>query len=156
MTIFESSHLALIGGLHLGSNEALLSLTPVDDGPHLVEVARARVLVVQVVSVLPDVDVDDRHNVGAHIVKHVLVGRGHVTEGVLALVVDEPAPARALDGSGALVELLDELIEATPRLHETVVEWAFARQLAVGRRAERVPEELVVKMTATIEADLLG
>jgi len=57
-----------------GGNKALLSLLPVDDGPHLLKVARARVLVVEVVSVLPDVDVDDRHQVGAHIGDEVLVG----------------------------------------------------------------------------------
>ena len=69
------------GGLLLlrimdGLDQALLGLLPVDNGPHLLEVARAAVLVVKVISVLPDVDVDDGHKVGAHVLDQVLVCRG--------------------------------------------------------------------------------
>ena len=57
-------------------DQALLGLLPVDNGPHLLKVARAAVLVVKVISVLPDVDVDDGHKVGAHVLDQVLDCRG--------------------------------------------------------------------------------
>lgn len=79
--------------LQLASDQALFGLLPVDDGPHLLEVVGARVLVVQVVRVLPDVYVDDGHQVWAHISDEILVSSGTEGQRILALVVDEPAPA---------------------------------------------------------------
>ena len=102
---------------------------------------------------LPDVDVDDGHKVGAHISDEVLVSRCTEGKRTLALVVHEPAPAGALDSSGALVEDFDELVEATPAIHDLVVKGTAVGQGAVRLRAERVPEELVVKVTAAVEAD---
>lgn len=85
--------LLLLRRLNLGSDQALFGLAPVDDGPHLLEVVGARVLVVQVVRVLPDVHVDDGHQVWAHISDEILVSSGAEGQRILALVVDEPTPA---------------------------------------------------------------
>lgn len=146
---FISSH------LELGGSETLLGLLPVDDLPHLFEVLGARVLVVKVVGVLPDVNVHDRDKVRAHIRDQVLVDGGTEVEGLLSLVVDEPAPAGALNGGGACVEDADELLHATPALDDSVVKGARLGESAVGLWAERVPEELVVQVTTTVEADLV-
>lgn len=45
----------------LGSGEALLDLGPVHDVPHFLEVGGTLVLVVEVVSMFPDIDTDERH-----------------------------------------------------------------------------------------------
>lgn len=105
---------------------------------------------------LPDIHVDDRHKVWAHIGDKILVSSGAEGEGVLALVVDEPAPAGTLDGGSALVEHADEFVVGTPALNDGVVKRATVGEGAVGLGAQRVPEELVVKMSATVEADRLG
>ena len=119
-----------------GGIETLLGLLPVDDLPHLFEVLRARVLVVKVIGVLPDVDVDDRDKVRAHIRDQVLVGSGTEVEGLLSLVVHEPAPAGSLDGGGARVEDADELLHGTPAADDSVVKGARIGESAVGLWAE--------------------
>ena len=81
--------------LKLGSGKALFSLLPVDDLPHLVQEHRTLVLVVHVVCMLPDVHVDDGHEVGADFANHVMVSSSHEIEFLSPLVVDKPSPATA-------------------------------------------------------------
>ena len=85
---------------------------------------------------LPDIHVDDGHKVWAHIGDKILVSGGAEGEGVLALVVHEPAPAGTLDGGGALVEHTDELVMGTPALNDGVVERAAVGEGAVGLGAK--------------------
>ena len=139
------------GTLSLSCHEALLCLVPVDDLPHLVEVLWARVLVVQVVSVFPDIDVDDGSQVGAQVRDQILVDGRAELQRVFRHVVRKPAPATALDGGSSLVKHLDELLVAAPASDDGIVERARVRQCTVNLRAEGVPEELVVQVTATVE-----
>ena len=85
---------------------------------------------------LPDVDADDGHEVGADIRDWVLVGHFTVGEDVGALVVNEPSPARALDGSRALVKGRTEGVNAAPCVDDLVVQGAALWQVAVGLWAE--------------------
>ena len=59
-----------------------------------------------------------------------------------------------MNGGGALVELLNELINATPTVNDSIVKRATAWQLTVCRGAKRVPEELMIEMAATVEPDI--
>lgn len=129
---------------------------PVDDFPHLAQVLGTRVLVVQIVGVLPHVNVEEWHQVGAHISDQVLV-RGRIERQLsLSLVEAEPAPARSLDGSRACVEHLNELVKGTPAFHDQVVKVSRRRDSRLRLRAQRVPEEFVVEMTASVELDGVG
>jgi len=98
----------------LGCDQALLGHLPVDDLPDVRKVLGSSVLVVHVVGVLPDVDADDGHEVGADVRHWVLVEGFTVGENVSTLVVHEPSPAGALNVSGALVESVFERIQAAP------------------------------------------
>src|SRR5580704_6753544 len=89
----------------LGGGEALVDLIPVDGVPPGGEVVRSPVVVLEVVSVLPDVVAED--GVAALRDGVVLVGGGD--DGELAGFEDEPAPAGAELLGGSLVE---ELFEA--------------------------------------------
>ena len=104
----------LCGGIGHSGDEALFSHSPVDDLPDVLEVLGSRILVVQVVSVLPDVDADDGYEVGADVGDRVLVVGLTVGEHISALVVDEPAPAGALDSRSSLVENLAEYVNGSP------------------------------------------
>lgn len=105
---------------------------------------------------LPDVDVDDGHEVGAHIRDEVLVRRRTERQRILSLVVDEPAPAGALDRGSPLVEHLDEVVDGAPALKDGVVERTRVGDGALVLGAQRLPEELVVDVAAAIEADGVG
>lgn len=118
-SILRQSHyfcsLLLFGiGSGLSGDEALLSHSPVDNLPDVLEVLGSCILIVQVVSVLPDVDADNGHEVGANVSDRVLVVGLTVGEHISALVVDEPAPAGALDSSSPLIESLAELVNRSP------------------------------------------
>lgn len=102
--------LFLLGGL-----EALRDVGPVDDLPDGLEVVGAGVLVVQVVSMLPHVDAEQRHNV-AESGSGVLVRRGGDLQALKVLVVHEPAPAAALYGRSGGVEFVNEAIEVAELL----------------------------------------
>ena len=60
-----------------------------------------------------------------------------------------------MDSSSTLVEDANELVNGAPTLDDGVMERTAVRDSAVGLRAEGVPEELVVEVTATVEADCL-
>lgn len=139
--------------LSLGCDETLFGLLPVDDAPDILEVLGPGILIVNVVGMLPDVDTDDGHNVGADICDWVLVGSSAVRESILSLVVDEPAPSRALDCSSACVEHLDESIDGTPAFDDGIVEGASLRHCTISLSAERIPEKLVVQVASSVKLD---
>ena len=59
--------------LGLSSDEALFSPLPIHDLHHLGEVLGTSVLVVEIVCVLPDVHVENGHQIGANVVDQLLV-----------------------------------------------------------------------------------
>jgi len=61
-----------------------------------------------------------------------LVGSRAERQGLLALVINEPAPARALDASGACAKDADEFINAAPTFYNGIIERATVRQVAVS------------------------
>jgi len=126
------------------SDETFLSLPPVDDLHHLGKVLGASIFVVEVVSMLPDVHVDDRHQIGAHVRKQLLVMGNSERECVLSFVVHKPSPTRALDGSSSLVKDFDELINTAPAFDDGCVERTLIRESAIRWWTERLPEEFVV------------
>ena len=71
---------------------------------------------------LPDVDVDDGYEVGAHIRDQVLIRGGSEAERVLVLVVDKPSPATTLNGSSTLVENFDKFVDCAPSCNDGVIE----------------------------------
>ena len=60
----------------MGSIESLRHLGPVNNLPDFGHEVWSHIHVVKVVGVLPDVDVDDGHEIGAHVGDKVLVGSG--------------------------------------------------------------------------------
>ena len=80
----------------------------------------------------------------AHVRDKVLVGGRAVVKLPSALVVDEPAPAAALDSCGPQVEHINELLFGAPSLNDGIVERAALWEVAVRCGAERLPEELMV------------
>ena len=72
---------------------------------------------------------------------------------ILLIVVDEPAPARALDSHGLLVECFNHGFDGAVLMNNGIVERARAGHLAVSLRAHRIPEDFVVKMTTSVEAN---
>ena len=129
---------------------------PVDDFPHLAQVLGPRILVVKVVGVLPHVDVEERHKIGAHISDQILIRRRVERQLSLSLVEAEPAPAGSLDRCRARVEHLNEVVKGAPALNDRVVEGARRGDCRLRLRAERFPEEFVVEMTTSVELDSVG
>ena len=75
---------------------------------------------------------------------------------MLHIVVDEPTPARAFDARGFLVEYLDHHFYGAILMDNGIVERARAGQLAVSLWAHRIPEDFVVEVTTSVEADVGG
>src|ERR1700693_1052557 len=119
------------------------------------DVVRPFVLVLQVVSVLPDVDSEDRGQ-PLH-VRAVLVGirlDGHLT----VLVDNEPSPAASELAYRRLLELLLESVVAPERGFDRLGDPPF--RVAAGARSHDRPEDRVVRVAAGIvatdRADFLG
>jgi hypothetical protein len=73
--------------------QSLGHLSPVDDGPDVLEVDWASILIIEVVGVLPHVHVQKGNNIGVCVRNNVLVLTGQRHDAVLRLVVAKPAPA---------------------------------------------------------------
>ena len=113
------------------------------------------VLVLEVESVLPNVDTDDRNEAQ----ERILVGGGRELQTLGSGVIPEPAPAGALDGRSGGVELLLEGIEGAPLLDDGLLEGAVAEGAAVAlalRRGGRevLPEERVVDVPCGAAASI--
>ena len=133
--------------LFLGVREALVHFFPVDDVPPGSEVFGAAVVVLEVISVLPDVVAED--GIKAVGEGRILVGLGDDFE--LATLVDEEAPARAELFGGGFVELLLEILEAAKVGLDLVGDGAFGLAAAFG--LHDLPEHGVVHVAAAVIAD---
>ena len=107
---------------------------------------------------LPDIDAEEWHVLGALISNLILISRLQVGELLSILIPGEPAPAAALQNGGACVEVRLESLNGPPLfLNKRAQLGSFIRDVtaAVRDRRQRLPEELMVQVTASIELDIL-
>ena len=110
------------------------------------EVGGAAVLVVEVVSVLPDVESEDGLEVVSHgVVGASVLGNGQLTGGIGL----EPNPTTAEEGSAFLFELGFEDIYTTPLLLDLSLD--FALQFGAARGELREIEVVVQDLSGVIE-----
>ena len=146
----------------LSSLETLLGLFEVDDIPDGLEVIRLDVLVLQIVSVLPGVDADQRNvcckgqrvrnRSRAGLIappsltdKRVLVGGGENIELLRRSVVSDPSPATSLDTSKGSVDLALQSIETPKVLLDGLLQRTRRELSATLLAGSQVgPEEAVV------------
>src|SRR4029077_19690170 len=107
--------------------------------PERLDVFRARVAVVDVVGVFPDVAREQR-TVGAGARRGGGAGADQGGGSVRAL--HEPGPARTERADGGLAEIFLELREAAEALLDRIGQ--FARRLAAALRRQAVPVERVI------------
>jgi len=138
-----------------GGSETLLHLFPVDNLPNFFEEFGSRVLVIEIVSVLPNIHVEKR-SVGSW-TDSILVTRGHNLKLLGLLAIAQPGPAGSLNGSSNSRELSLELINTSKvgldHVEKLSFGWLFAA--ITVNRGQTLPEELVVEMTSTVELDVL-
>ncbi|RBQ80145.1 hypothetical protein VDGD_21157 [Verticillium dahliae] len=137
---------------------AHLGLSPVDDAPHGVDVRGPRVLVLQVIRVLPDVDANNGGLAG-RVGDEVLVAGRHDAQNAAAaadVLLDEPAPAAALDADEGARKGVEHGVEGAPGGDDGGGEarGGGLGVLGVGARGrgEVAPEEAVVDVAAGVEA----
>lgn len=131
-----------------GLEISLLCLLEVDDVPDGVKVIWFHVLVLQVKCVLPNVDTDD----GFVRKKGVLVGSGDDLKLLGGLIVAEPTPTAALDGSSDTVHLTFELFKAAKVSNQRLLQrpvWEFSAILVRWRQV--LPKEGMVDVTSSVE-----
>ena len=75
-------------------------------------------------------------------------------EFMLRTIVDKPSPTRAFDSDSFAVEYVQHGFDVPVLSNNGIEEWARCGSLAVSLRAHGIPEDFVVQMTTTIEADL--
>jgi len=130
--------------------EASLSLLKVDDIPDRREVVGLDVFVLEVESVLPDVDTNDR-DVRE---QRILIRRGDNLEHLRPRVIPEPAPPAALNPSRARIELrLERIDRAKVALERSLQLAVFEPAAALLRGSEVLPEERVVDVASAIELE---
>src|SRR5579862_207829 len=115
------------------------------------EVVRAPVLVVEIVGVLPHVAAEQRRAADDQRVDAV----GRLLDRELAVLVDQPGPARAELPDARRLELLLELVEAAEGLVDRARDVARRRSAAV--RLHHRPEQVVVPRLGGVveDADLV-
>mmetsp|Transcript_13628 Transcript_13628/g.23932 ORF Transcript_13628/g.23932 Transcript_13628/m.23932 type:complete len:249 (+) Transcript_13628:107-853(+) len=141
--------------LFLGDGEALGDVLPVDDLPDALQVVRANVLVLQVVSVLPDINAKQRHQAGGGL-EGILVGGGGDSEALAGLVVAEPAPSAALHSnrgsSQSGLHTVQGAILGLDHVQQVAV-FNLASTLLSGGKV--VEENGVVQVSTPVELDAL-
>ena len=73
---------------------------------------------------------------------------------MLRTIVDEPSPTRAFDSDSFIVEYFQHAVDVAVLSLDSIEEWARGGSLAVRCRAHGFPEDFVVQMTTSVEADL--
>ena len=74
-------------------------------------------------------------------------------EFMLRTIVDKPAPSGTFDSSSFAVEYAEHVIDVAVLSNNGIVEWARCGSAAISLRAHGIPEDFVVQVTTTIEAD---
>ena len=142
--------------LNHGCLQSFLDFFPIYNLPHLSEILWSHILVIQVVSVLPNVDVEKWTKFWTHILDHVLVGSPPIRQCTFLEIIAEPSPARTLDGCGMLIERLNEFINWWPWVWNRIMEiWSWLRELTICLWAQWIPEELMVDMATCVEMNEL-
>src|SRR5271166_6596012 len=138
-------------GFRRGGRVARLNVGPVDDIPERLDVVGLDVLVLQVESVLPHVDLQQRNDaerdVGLLVIE--LEGQQSTAEAVVA----EYRPARPLEAVGRGAELSLELVERTERVVNGGCEIAGGFVTTVRRQV--LPPDRVVDVAAQVEGQVL-
>jgi hypothetical protein len=120
---------------------------PVDNLPNGLEVIGTNVLVLEVVSVLPNVNAQKRNQTSGGLERILVRGSGNL-KALELLVVAEPTPARSLNGSGLGVELFNELVKRTPGLLNLLEKLSSGLLTATaGLGGQVLPEESVVDVS---------
>ena len=134
--------------------ESLCYLLPVDDLPHLIEILRPLVLIIEVVSMLPDVDVQQGTQLWTQIHNHILIHCFTIRQHSFLYIIAEPSPAWALYVCCVLVESVNELIHCVPLIYDSLVELTtWVRQGTILWWTQRVPEKFMVQMSSSIEVN---
>ena len=138
-----------------GGRVELSDLCPVHHVPERGDIVRTAILILEVVGVFPHVEAKDRRALGTRnrLAHHWIVlvrGRSDLE---LAMIHDEPSPARAKATSGCGGELLFEGVEAAKGGVDRCTERTGGRSTAahVGRCHER-PKERVIDVATDVVA----
>lgn len=110
--------------------EPVLHVGPVDDVPERGHIVGLHVLVLQVVRVLPHVDLEQRDDAQRHV--GLLVVQLEGQQAVAQAVVAQHGPARALQAVGRRGELRAELVERTELVVDRLRELAGGLVATVG------------------------
>jgi len=129
--------------------ESSVDVIPVGNVEYRLDVVGPHVFVLQIVSVFPDVDTEERHEAGRSL-KRVLVRAGGELKPLVLGVVAEPAPAGALNADGDLGEAFLQLFQTAEVLLD-LLEKGGVRIASIGRQV--LPEDRMIEMTATVELD---
>ncbi len=129
---------------------------PVNYGPNVCEVLKSKILIVDVVSMLPDVNSEKWKLVFSQILYHDLVGGLSVLKSVSPFVVDEPTPTGTLNSSTFCLEESLKISYTAPFFNKhfperhgsvgfnpAVFSWCVLREV--------LPEELMVEITSKVE-----
>ena len=123
---------------------------PVNDLPDTFDVIRTKILVLQVVRVLPDVDSQDGSKTGGH--ARVLVCRRRHRELSTSFVEAQPTPSRALNGDSRGGKLVLHRRKRSKVSLDHLQQFALRKRVVLWRR-EAFPEQCVVDVSATVEFD---
>jgi hypothetical protein len=136
-----------LGGLR--DSESLRDVIPIDDLPDVVDVVRAHVLVLEVVSVFPYIDPQQGNQTGGSL-ERVLVGAGSDHQAVVWLVITQPSPARPLNTNGSGRHGLLESFKGPKLCFDHVVEVTVRHLTAASpNRRQVLPKDGMIQMTAT-------
>lgn len=128
---------------------AILSLSPVNNVPPVLQVGGLVVLVLEVPGMLPAIPADNRMVRGEWV---LVLERDKLKAADLRKT--EPAPARALDRSSSRVECRLKLLKVTKLLLNSLLQGAILQLAAtLADRSHARPEKRVVNVTATVELD---
>ncbi len=119
---------------------------PVDQTIEVLKVSGSGVAVVDVVGVFPDVDGEE----GSVVVGERVAGVGGVEDGDVFVVLGEPGPARAEVGHSLGREVLEELLNAAPLVHDEFSEFSLGLSLF---RSDAMPVEGVVPVLGGVVED---
>mmetsp|Transcript_359 Transcript_359/g.660 ORF Transcript_359/g.660 Transcript_359/m.660 type:complete len:226 (+) Transcript_359:1743-2420(+) len=137
---------SLLGGL----DETLFDDVPVDDVPDGLDVVGSNVSVIDVISVLPDIDSEQGLQSGRRL-HGILVGEGDHVDHLGLWIVNEPSPSGSLNGNGLGAHLRNHVVQASESSLNGSLERASGWELALG--GEILPKQGVVDVSAPVELE---
>ena len=138
----------------LSIKESRINLFPIDNFPNFSQEFRSFIMIVNVISMLPNINSEKRNKMRSFITKSVLICSCMELKFFSSFIICQPSPSWTLNRSCILTKVLLQIFYRSEIFFNPIHElWTFDGQDTPVLRhwTQVIPEKFMVEMTSSIE-----